>query len=127
MQLRRSFGLGQQLRTQADEGARRHQPVGARPAAPVRDDVFHAPLAPRQQLRHRPEVLLGDVERNALHGLVDLTVDQLGQHLRLAHGELEPFPAHQFDQHGQGELAAALDLPGVGPLRGLHPDGDVPD
>ena len=51
----------------------------------------------------------------------------LCQHLGLADGQLEALPAHQLDEYGQGELAAALNFPGVRPLRGQHPDRNVAD
>ena len=51
----------------------------------------------------------------------------LGDHLRLADGQLEALAAHLLDQDGQRQLAAALHLPGVGPLGGQHPDRHVAD
>ncbi len=49
-----------------------------------------------------------------LERLVQLAVDLLRDHLRLADGELEALAAHLLDEDRQGELAAALHLPGVG-------------
>lgn len=49
-----------------------------------------------------------------LEGLVHLAVDLLRDHLRLADGELEALAPHLLDEDGEGELAAALHLPGVG-------------
>ena len=45
----------------------------------------------------------------------------VGEHLGLADGQLEALAAHDLDEHGQLELAAGLDLPGVGPFGGQHP------
>ena len=46
---------------------------------------------------------------------------------RLAGGQLEAFAAHQLQQHDQLQLAAALDLPGVGALGVEDADRDVAD
>ena len=62
------------------------------------------------------EVLLGRVDGQPLHRLVDLAVDLAGDHLRLADGQLEALAAHLLDQDRQRQLAAALHLPGVGTL-----------
>ena len=56
-----------------------------------------------------------------------LAVDHAGDHLRLAHRELEALPAHQLDEDGQLQLATALDLPGVGALGVQDPDRHVAD
>ena len=49
-----------------------------------------------------------------------VAVDLAGQHLRLADGQLEALAAHGLHEHGELQLAAALDLPGVGALGGQH-------
>ena len=45
---------------------------------------------------------------------MDLAVDLLRDHLRLADGELETLAPHVLDEDGQRQLAAALHLPRVG-------------
>ena len=62
-----------------------------------------------------------------LDGLVELPVDLARQHLRLAHGELVALAAHELDEDRELQLAAALHLPGVGPLRVAHAERDVAD
>src|SRR5918994_283919 len=52
-------------------------------------------------------------------------VDLAGEHLRLADGELVAFAAHELDEDRELELAAALHLPRVGPLRVAHAKRDV--
>ena len=47
--------------------------------------------------------------------------------LRLAGGQLEALAAHQLEQDDELQLAAALDLPGVGALGVADPDRDVAD
>ena len=85
------------------------------------------PLRRAMQLGDDAEVVLGHVDGHPLHRLVDLAVDLAGDDLGLAHGQLEALAAHGLDQHGQLQLAAALDLPGVGPLGGQHPQRHVAD
>ena len=85
------------------------------------------PLRDREQLGDRADVLLGDVDRQALDGLVAFGFDVALEHVRLADGQLEALAAHHLDQHRQLQLAAALDLVGVGPVGGLDAQGDVAD
>ena len=93
---------------------RRHDELHAHPAGAVVRHVVHAALAGGEQLRDRAEVLLGRVDREVLERLVQLAVDRLRDHLRLADGELEALAAHLLDEDRERELAAALHLPGVG-------------
>ena len=80
------------------------------------DHLLHAALAQREQLGDHADVVLGHVDRQALDRLVELAVDLAGDHLRLADGQLEALAAHHLDEHRELQLAAALDLPGVGAL-----------
>ena len=64
-----------------------------------------------------PTCASGDVDGDALHRLVALAVDLLHDDVRLADGELEPLAPHRLDQDGELQLAAAVDLPGVGAVR----------
>ena len=105
--------LGQELGAEADQAARGDEVLHARPAGAVVDHLLQRALAQREQLRDDADVLLGDVDRDALDRLVLLAVDLLREHLRLADGELEALAAHQLDEHGELQLAAALHLPGV--------------
>ena len=50
-----------------------------------------------------------------------------GHDLRLADRQLEPLAAHHLDEDGELELAAALDLPGLGTLGVEDADRDVAD
>ncbi len=42
-------------------------------------------------------------------------------------GELESLATHELDEYGQGQLAAPLHLPRVGPLGRQDADADVAD
>ena len=107
--------------------AGRDEVVHAHPAGPVVDHLLHAALAQGEQLGDDADVVLGDVDRQALDRLVELAVDLAGEHLGLADGQLEALAAHHLDEHGQLQLAAALDLPGVGPLGVADAQRDVAD
>src|SRR5690606_32324938 len=123
----RAARLGEELRAEADEAARGHHELHADPAGAVVRHGLHAALALREELRDGTEVLLGHVDRHVLHGLVDLAVDLLGDHLGLAHRELEALAAHLLDEDREGQLTAALHLPGVRAVRGEHAQRDVAD
>ena len=88
---------------------------------------FHAALAGGHELRDGTEVLFGDVDRHALHGLAEDAVDLLGDDLRLADGQLEALAAHLLNEDRQGEFASALNLPGVGTLGGQDLQRHVAD
>ena len=119
--------LGEELGAEADQPARGDEVLHARPAAAVVDHLLQAALAQREQLRDDADVLLGDVDRDALDRLVPLPVDLLGQHLRLADRQLEALAAHHLDEHRELQLAAALHLPGVGARGRQHAQRDVAD
>jgi len=93
----------------------------------VVDQLLHPALPGGQQLGDRSQVLLRGVDGQPLHRLTGLPVDLLGDDLRLADGQLVGFAAHLLDQDGQGQLAAALYLPGVGPFGRQDPERDVAD
>ena len=109
-------GLGEELGAEADQAARGDDEVHPDPAGAVVGHALHAALAGREELGDRAEVLLGGVDGEPLEGLVHLAVDLAGDDLRLADGELEALAAHLLDEDRQRQLAAALDLPGVGTL-----------
>src|SRR3954447_10390674 len=112
----RATRLGEELGAEADQAARGDEVLDAHPAGAVVDHLLHPTLAQRQQLGRHTEVVLRDVYREPLDGLVELAVDLAGHDLRLAHGQLEALAAHRLDENRKLQLAAALDLPGVGPL-----------
>ena len=56
-----------------------------------------------------------------------LAVDGAGDHLGLTDGQLESLTAHLLHEDRQRQLAAPLDLPGVGPGGGQDPQGYVAD
>jgi hypothetical protein len=73
----------------------------------------------------RPEILLGNLDAHALHRFTDLAVDDLGEHLGLADGQLEALAPHHLDEHRQRQLASALHLEGVGSPGRKDADRDV--
>ena len=62
-----------------------------------------------------------------LHRLVHLAVHHLGDNLRLADSQFKAFAAHLLHEDGQGELAAALDFPGIRTLGRKDLERDVAD
>ena len=113
MQHSGSAGLGQELRAEADQAARRHRVVDPGPTGAVIDHLDQATLAQREQLGDYAEELLGHVDRHRLH--------------RLAHGQLETLPSQHLNENGELQLAASLHLPGIGSLRRQQSNRDVAD
>src|SRR5204863_5702818 len=68
--------LGEELRAEADEPARRHEILETGPPGAVVDHLAHASLAEREQLCDDADVVLRDVDRDALDRLVRLAVDR---------------------------------------------------
>ena len=91
------------------------------------DHVLETALAEREQLRDHAHVVLRRVDCEPFHRLVDFPVDVPGDDLRLAHGELEAFAAHQLDENRELQLATSLHLPRIRSLRGQHAQRDVSD
>ena len=120
-------GLGQELGAEPDQAARGDDVLHPDPAGAVVDHLLQPALAQRQQLDQHALVVARRVDRQALHRLVQLAVDQPGDDLRLADGQLEAFAAHDLDEDRELQLAAALHLPGVRALGRQHPDRDVAD
>ena len=56
-----------------------------------------------------------------------LSPSVLRDHLGLGDHELVPLPAHRLDQDRHLQLPPSAHLEGVGPLRRLHPERDVPE
>src|SRR5207247_6958073 len=84
----------------------------------------------REQLRDDADVVFRDVDREPLDGLAELAVDLACDDLRLADGQLVALAAHDLHEHGELQLAAALNLPYPGPptpLRLAHAQRDVAD
>ena len=120
-------GLGEEVGAETDQPAAGHHEIHPHPAGGVVGHLLHAPLARGHQLGDGADELLGAVDRQRLERLVQLPVDRLGHHLRLADGQLEALPAHLLDEHGQRQLAAALHLPGVRPADVDDADRHVAD
>jgi hypothetical protein len=86
----------------------------------VVDHLLHPALAGGQQLGDGAHVLLGSIDAHALDRLAARAVDHSCHHLRLAHRELEPLPAHQLDQDRKRQLTSALNFPHVRPVGLVH-------
>src|SRR5438876_7165906 len=102
-------GERQELPLEADEPPCRNAVLEARTAV-ADTHVGELAAARADRLHHRSLVLLLDVHRERLVGLVYPAVPDPGQHLRTRHGELVALAAHVLDENGQVQLAAARDL-----------------
>src|SRR5690606_22044634 len=110
-------GQGQEVVTEADQAARRDGVFQAHAALAVGDHVGQVALAQAHLLHHRALVLLLDVDGDVLVRLLLLAGFVLDDHhFRAAHGQLEAFTAHGFDQYRQVQLATPGDLELLGAL-----------
>ena len=91
------------------------------------DHVLQTSFAQRKQLSHDADIVLGHIDREPLDRFTDPAVDLARDDLRLPYGQLESLPAHDFDEHRELQLAAALHLPCVGSLGVAKADRDVAD
>ncbi len=120
-------GFGEELGAEPDQATRGHEVLEPDPTEPVVDHVLHPALASGEQLRDDSEVLFRDIDRDPLDRFVTLAVDLFGHDLGLADVELEALATHRFDEHGELQLTAGLDFPGVGTLGRVDADADVAD
>ncbi|MPM68349.1 hypothetical protein SDC9_115281 [bioreactor metagenome] len=120
-------GCGQELGAETQQSAGGHHVLHPHPAGAVVGHLLEHALAGAHQLGDRTQVLLGHIHREPFGRLLHLAVDLAGDHLGLADGQLETLAAHHLDQHGQLQLAAALDLPGVGALGRQQLDRHIAD
>ena len=123
----RATRLGHELGADTHQTARRDAPLEADPARAVVDHVGHGALARGEQRGDVADELLGHVDGDVFDRLVQLAVDDPRDHLGLADGEFESLATHGLDQHGQLQLAATLDLPGVGSFGVEDAKRDVAD
>ena len=108
--------LGEEIGAEADQAPGGDDDVHPHPAGAMVDERLRLSLAQREELGDDAEVLLRYVDRDTLHRLVHLSLDDAGHDLRLADRELESLTSHLLDQHRELQLAAALHLPHLRPL-----------
>ena len=120
-----ALGLGQELRAEPDQPARRDPELQPDAAAAVVDHLGHR-AAPHADLRddHALE-LLGDVDDQILDRLHHLAVDLLRHDVGARDLQLEAFAPHHLDQDRQLQLAAAEHLHLLGRVGRLDPDRHV--
>ena len=119
--------LGEELGAEPDQAAGGNDDVHPHPARSMVDERLGPSLAKGEQLRDDAEVVLRHIDRDALHRLVHLTLDDAGHDLRLSDRQLESLASHLLDQHGELQLAATLHLPHLGPLGRENAQRDVSD
>ena len=106
--------LREEVGAEADQRPRRDHVVESDPAGSVVGHPLHTTLALAEELRDGADVLLRNVDGQALGRLVQLAADLAGDHSGLAERELEALAAHHLHENGELQLAPALYLPGVG-------------
>ena len=121
----RASRLGQKLRPEADQPARRHRERDPHAAGVGRLHVRqHAP--PRgQQLGQPAHVVFLHVDDDLLHRLLHPAVRLLHDHRRLGHLHLVAFAAHGFDQYRELQFPAAHHPKGVRGVGLLHAQAHV--
>ncbi len=102
-----------------------HAELHAHAPDAVVDHLHHPAPARADLLGDDADELLGAVDDELLHRLVELPVDRPGDHLGLADRQLVALAAHHLDQDRELQLAAPGDLEGVGRVALLDPDRDV--
>ena len=105
-----ALGLGQELRAEADQAARRDAELDAHAAAAVIHHVGHDAAAHAAARDHDALVILGDVDHEILNRLHAHAVDLLDDDLGPRHLQLEPFAAHHLDQNRELQFTAAETL-----------------
>ena len=103
-----------ELALEADESARGHAIFDAHAAAAVVRHVLQLGLATAERFHDAALVVLVDVDGQRFERFVHHAVDGLGEHARLADGELIAFAAHVLDEDGEMQFAAAGDAEHVG-------------
>ena len=86
------------------------------------DHLVHAALTKCHKLGDNTKVVLGDVNRESLNGLVEFAINEAGDDLWFANGQLEAFTFHHFYQNRELKFASALDFPRVGTLSWQNPN-----
>ena len=79
----------------------------------------HLALATGDDVDDLAGVLLGEVDREVLDGLVLDAVDLVDDHLGLADLQLVALAAHRLDEDGEVQHATPVDDPAIGRLGGL--------
>ena len=65
------------------------------------DHLLHATLTKCHKLSGHAEVYLGDINCQAFHWLLQLSIDHLHNHLWLSDSQFETFAAHDFNKDGE--------------------------
>ena len=119
-------GVGEELRSIANETTCRRQIFEAHPPIARGRHLLHATTAPAQLLDDRAGIGLIQIDHDLLVRLQSFAVvSSLEDDLRLGHHHLVAFAAHGFDQHRQVQLPTAQHLEGVGRFGVVHPQRDV--
>ena len=114
----------QELRTEADQPARRDKELHADIARQLRH-IRQLRLARTERLHHGAHILLRNLDRQILHWLALLSVDRLVDNLGLANLQFIALTAHLLDQNGKMQLTAPRYLEHIGRIRLLDVHSDI--
>ncbi len=120
-----ALGLGQELRPEPDQAARRNPELHADAAAPVVHHLRHRAAAHPDLGDDDALKLLGDVDDELLDRLHDLAVDLFRHDVRPGHLQLESFAPHHLDEDRELQLAAPEHLHLLGRVGRLNADRHV--
>src|SRR5690606_29442964 len=118
-------GHGQEAVAETDQATGRDGVFQAHTALAIRDHVGQIALTQAHLFHQRTLVGFLDVDDDVLVGLLLLAVDVLDHHFRTAHGQLEAFTAHGFNQYRQVQFTTAGNLEFVGRVAFFDAQGDV--
>ncbi len=117
--------LGEELRAEADQAARRDAELEPHAAAAVVHHLGHDALADARFGDDHALEVLGDVDDEFLDRLGQHAVDVLRDDLGPRHLQFVPFAAHHLDQDRQLQFTAADDLHLLRRVGRLHTNRDV--
>src|ERR1035437_7345960 len=112
----RASGFSQELPPEADKATDWNDILHPNATIGIRGHLLQSGLPVRQGVLDRPYVIGRDVNRDALVGLVNVTVDLAQDDFGPADLEFVALTTHLLDEYGQLQLAAASDLVRVGRL-----------
>ena len=120
-----ALGVGEELVAEADQATSRNLEFHAQIACHL-GHVLQLSLAQAQALHNCAHIILGHVNGQCLHGLLQSAgLVAMHNNLRLANLQLKALTAHGFNQNGQMQLAAAGHLISIGAIGFLNAQSHV--
>ena len=114
------MGLSHKGRAEANQTASRNAESHTHPVAFAHIHGLHLALAVSHQLGDSALVFARNIDGHQFIWLVNLAVNNLGNHLWLTYRELKAFATHGLNQHGERHFTAALNFPSIRTLSRKH-------